>query len=228
MRYWLSFLLLFCCTLAMAQSEAELLNKVRARLGKVKDYKANGTMKIDVSFINAPQSDVTIYFKNPDKFRVQKKDGISLLPKGGVSVNLSALLADDEYTIVPAGTANDRGVITRVVKLLPLKESSDIVLSTLYIDEKNSVIRKTAVTTRENGTYEMEFDYNKYLSWGLPDRVVFSFNAKDYKLPKGITFEYEKGGQKPPPVKNARGKVEIRYNNYTINKGVPDQVFTAK
>jgi hypothetical protein len=224
MKYSLFFLLLCCSTVLFAQADAELLKKVKTKLDKVKDYKASGTMKIDVSFINAPESEVTVYFKNPDRFKVQKKDGISLLPKGGISINMGQLLADDQFTIVPAGTAIDRGVTTRVVKLLPLKEG-DIVLSTLYIDEKNAVIRKTSVTTRENGTYEMELDYGKYMTWGLPDRVVFSFNAKDYKLPKGITFEYEKGGQKPPPQKNAKGKVEIRYKSYAINKGVPDTVF---
>jgi hypothetical protein len=225
MKYFLTLCIFSLFMTAHAQNETELVSKVKAKLAKVTDYKASGKMKIDVSFINAPESDVTIYFKKPDHFKVEKKDGISILPKGGISVNLSALLSNGDYTVVPAGSAVDRGVSCKIVKLLPLNEGSDVILSTLYIEEKNMVIRKTSVTTRENGTYEMELTYGKFISWGLPDKVVFSFNAKDYKLPKGITFEYEKGGKKPAAPKNAKGKIEISYSSYQINKGVSDNVF---
>lgn len=30
--------------------------------------------------------------------------------------------------------------------------------------------------------------YGAFGQYGLPDKVVFSFNTKDYKLPKGITL----------------------------------------
>jgi hypothetical protein len=69
-------------------------------------------------------------------------------------------------------------------------------------------------------------NYNKYIDWGLPDKVIFSFNTKDYKLPKGLTFEYEKGDKKNAETfKNKKGKVEISYSAYSINKGVDDNIF---
>ena len=70
--------------------------------------------------------------------------------------------------------------------------------------------------------------YGKYSGYGLADKVVFSFNTKDYKLPKGITFDYDDGTRRqesPDKLKNKKGKVEISYSSYTINKGVPDTVF---
>jgi outer membrane lipoprotein-sorting protein len=88
------------------------------------------------------------------------------------------------------------------------------------------VVRKAAVTTKENGTYEIDLSYSKYIDWGLPDKVIFSFNTKDYKLPKGLTFEYEKGDRKKAEaLKNKKGKVEITYSTYTINKGIDDKIF---
>jgi len=214
---------------ALAQPEAALVKAVKAKLDKVKDYQASGKMKIDVSFINAPQSDVTVYYKRPDKFAVKKKNGISILPKGGVSVNINSLLFSDNYTVVTGGTAVVKGYATKVVKLLPSDDAGDVVLTTLYIDEKALLIRKAIVTTKENGSYDMELDFGKYASFGLPDKVVFLFNAKDYKLPKGITFEYEKGGTAKKEVpKNTKGRVEISYVSYSINKGVPDAVFVVK
>ena len=99
----------------------------------------------------------------------------------------------------------------------------------LYILMKaQSVIRKAKTTTRENGTYELEMTYGKYAEWGLADKVSFSFNTKDYKLPKGITFDYDDGTTKektPAATANKKGRVDITYSAYIINKGVPDSAF---
>jgi outer membrane lipoprotein-sorting protein len=228
MKLFFCFCLGLLCSVShlFAQDEADLLKKVKAKLDKVSDYTAQGKMKINVAFIDAPDSKVTIFYKRPDKFKVVKSGGISILPKGGVSVNLGTLLANDNYDIIPSKDAEVNGVNTKVVKLLPRDENSDIVLTTLYIEEKNLVIRKATVTTKESGTYEIDLAYGKFMQWGLPDKVIFSFNTKDYKLPKGITFEYEKGDKKKEQaMKNKKGEVEITYSNYTINKGIDDKTF---
>ncbi|HVF80856.1 MAG TPA: hypothetical protein VM884_02940 [Flavisolibacter sp.] len=228
MKFLLSLLASFTlATSSFAQSEEALLQKVKAKMEKVADYEASGVMKLDVSFIKAPDSKVTIYFKRPDKFKVKKADGISILPKGGVSVNTSSLLPVGAYQTIAGGKAVVDGVATTILKLIPADEASDVVLSTLYIDEREAVIRKAVVNTKESGAYEVGMSYRKYTTWGLPDKVVFSFTTKDYKLPKGITFEYEKGGAKPveDKSKNKKGTVTIVYESYKINKGVSEKNF---
>ena len=223
--------LLLCCMMVMsagllrAQNEDALIKKVKAKLDAVNDYQAKGRMIIDVSFINAPESDVVVYFKKPNKLKVKKEGGISLLPKGGVSLNLHTLLSDGQFVVVPAGSAVLEGVAMKMVKLLPLKENSEVVLTTLWIDEREALIRKSSVTTKESGTYDMLLTYGKMKKWGLPDKVVFSFSTKDYKLPKGLSMEYEKGGTKKPKNANEKGSVEITYSGYDINKGVDDKEF---
>jgi hypothetical protein len=226
---WMLCVFVLCSLGVAAQAEALLVKAVKAKLDKVKDYKASGKMKIDVAFINAPEAEVTVYYKRPNQFAVKKQNGISILPKGEAGVNINSLLLTDNYTVVPAGNAIVKGIATKVVKLLPLDDAGDVVLTTLYIDEKELLIRKSSVTTKENGSYDMELDFGKYAAWGLPDKVVFLFNAKEYKLPKGITFEYEKGSDKKADTgKNKKGRVEIAYTNYSINKGINDAVFSGK
>ncbi len=208
------------------QDAVELVNKVKAKLEKVNDYQAKARMKMDVSFIDAPPSKIVVYYKRPDKFKVKKDGGISILPKGGISINPGSLLAGSSYDVIDKNDSILNGVSTRVVKLLPADENGEVVLTTLYIDERNLVVKKAVVNTRESGTYEIEMSYGKYMDWGLPDKVIFSFNTKDYKLPKGITFEYEKGGaRKEETLKNKKGKVEILYSSYVINKGIDNKIF---
>src|SRR5438876_719411 len=83
--------------------------------------------------------------------------------------------------------------------------------------EAQSLIKKSKTTTKDNGTYELEMTYGKYSDYGLADKVIFLFNTKDYKLPKGVTFDYDDGSKKeqiPDKLKNKKGKVEIIYSGY--------------
>ena len=209
-----------------AQTPEELLNKIKARLEKVNDYQAKGKLKTNVVFIKAPVASVKVYYKRPDRMKIVNEKGISFVPKGSVNINLANFLSGaGNYQIVDAG--KEQGTGLRILKLLPEGENTDIILSTLYIDEKAELVKKAKNTTRDNGTYELELSYGNYSSYGLPDKVVFTFNTKDYKLPKGVTFDYDVGTEKKPDdnLKNKKGKVEITYSEYLINKGIDDAIF---
>jgi outer membrane lipoprotein-sorting protein len=168
-----------------------------------------------------------MFYKMPNKFKLKRDGGISLLPKGGVSVNMNSMLTDGDFMALSAGETTINGTKVKIVKLLPVSENSDVVLTTLYIDEPNLLIRRATTTTRENGTYEMEMNYGKFAEYSLPDKVIFAFNTKDYKLPKGVTMEFDSGEKKPgaDKMKNKKGRVEINYSSYLINKGIDNSVF---
>ncbi len=228
MKHVLIVLAAMWCLELQGQDADKLIRDVRAKLDQVKDYSATGKLKTDVAFLKIPVSNVQVYYKKPNRFKVKKDGGISLLPKNGVSVNLNSLLMADDYTAVPAGETVLNGVSVRIIKLLPLNDNSDVVLTTMYIDEKKMLIQKAVTTTRDNGTYDMQMSYGRFEKYGLPDKVIFSFNTKDYKLPKGVTFEYDAGETaktQEDKLKNKKGKVEILYESYLINKGVDDNVF---
>src|SRR2546423_3373860 len=208
-----------------AQEVNQLLNKIKDKLNTVKDYQAEGIMKLNVPFLQVPDSRVVIYFRQPDKFLIKQQKGISLVPKAGIVLNLTSLLRNDKYTAVDAGSSLLNNVPARIIKLLPLDENGEVVLSTLYVDDSRLLIRKATSTTKENGSYEVSFSYGRYSNWGLPDEVVFSFNTKDYKLPKGMTFDYEEEKTDTAKLKNAKGEVKIVYTSYIINKGISPALF---
>lgn len=220
---------LLLCQPAMAQNEAyELVKKLKAKIDRVNDYEVDAKIKLDISFIKAPLFKAKVYFKKPDKIRIKREGGIVLLPKNGLHATLLSMLAANNFTAIGAGTAQVHNQPVTVVKLLPNDENSDIVLITLWIDEKQSLVRKAATTNRENGTYLMEMHYGQYADWALPDAVTFTVNVKDYNLPKALTIEFN-DLQAPPQersnLKMKKGKIEIYYRQYQINKGLPDELF---
>jgi outer membrane lipoprotein-sorting protein len=211
-----------------AQDVNALVQKVKAKLDKVEDYEASGKMKTNVTFLKVPIANIKMFYKKPNKMKIKNEKGFSFIPKGAVNINMSNSLSNGKYTVLDAGTDKIGGTAVRVVKLLPEDDNADVVLSTLYIDETNLVIKKAKTTTRENGSYELEMSYGKYMEYGLPDKIIFSFNTKDYKLPKGVTFDFDDGADNPKAAdkaKNKKGKAEISISSYTINKGVADSVF---
>ena len=213
-------------TNACAQGDP-LIEKVAQKLASVNDYVAEGIMKTDVSFIKASLGKVKVYFKKPNLLKVRKEGGISLLPKGGVSLTLNTLLNTKQYTAIQAGTQVLNGKSLRVIKLIPNDERLDWVISTLWIDPVDALVYKTATTTKESGSYEISMEYGAYAQYGLASKIIFSFNTKDYKLPNGITLEFgdEEPVSKQQLLKNKKGSIEIRYTHYTINKGIPPHIF---
>jgi hypothetical protein len=225
-RLWLFFFFFSIAHYTQAQDVNVLLEKVKAKLEMVQDYSATGKLKTDVAFLKVPVAKVYIYFKKPNRFRISKEKGISILPKGGVSINMQNVLGNNNYTAIDAGKSMLDGKPVRVVKVLPGDESGDIVLTTLYIDETLLLIKKVSSTTKENGSYEVMLSYGKWSNYALPDKTIFSFNTKDYKLPKGVTLEFDDGERADPErLKNKKGIIEILYETYSINKGVPDSIF---
>lgn len=210
-----------------AQSIGQLVDGVKVKLAQVNNYQAMGKLKTNVSFLKVPVADVTVYFKEPNQIKIKSSRGVSFIPKGVMTINTGSLLEGSDYTVIDGGKEMINGTELRIARILPNNENSDVVLSTLYIDPIQQVIKKARTTTRENGTYELTLSYGKYSSFGLPDKLIFSFNTKDYKLPKGITLDFDDGSAPRAVTKNKpqKGKAEISFSSYQINKGIPAGVF---
>ena len=220
---------IFCYALPAAGQDINLLvQHVKDRLEKVNDYEATGKMKTNIVFLKVPVASVRVFYKKPGKLKIRNERGFSFIPKGAVNINMNNILSSGKYSVLDAGTDRIGKTEVKVVKLLPEDNNADVVLSTLYIDAVNEVILKSKTTTRDNGSYELDLSYGRYTAFGLPDKIIFSFNTKEYKLPKGVTFDFDGGTENnktADKVKIKKGKAEILLSNYSINRGVADAVF---
>jgi outer membrane lipoprotein-sorting protein len=210
-----------------AQDPSALMEIIQTKLEKINDYEASASLKTQIPFLKVPDAIVKIYYKKPDKIRIKNENGISLVPKETVSISLYSLV-NSHYQALDAGSDKVQGIPVRIIKLLPADENGELVLATLYIDTRRMLVLKVKTTSRENGTNEVELFYGKFVDTGLPDKIIFSFNTQDFKLPKGVTFDYDDGSVKKKETEtsqNQRGKIEITYLSYSINKGIPDSLF---
>ncbi len=212
---------------AMAVDANRLFDSLRTKVLAVKDYTADVKMKIDIAYMRIPQLTGTLYFKSPDKMKLERHGGLSILPKKNINLTLSNLIPTGAVNVIDAGVDVVNGKKVRIVKVIPDDDRSDIVLTKLWIDEQDLLALRTETTTRNDGTVIMALQYEHYMRYALPDNVTITMYLKDYKLPKGVTMDYNDMPDMKPKKegKHQKGTIQIHYLNYTINKGISDGIF---
>lgn len=214
---------------SQSKNPDEIINGVITNFNKVNDYQVDVNIKVDVEFIKVPETKAKIYFKQPDKVHL-KADGFAMLPKNGMEFSPSSLIKKD-YTAIYEQDVDLNGYKTSIVKVIPLGDQGEVILSTLWIDQKKQVIRKVESTTKTNGTFTIDFTFDDKIKYPLPSKIIFSFNMDKMNLPSTITGETN---NENPDKKNknmgstTKGQVIVNYSNYVVNKGVPDSIFEEK
>jgi len=218
-------LLVVCISyhITLAEEPLAVLQKAIAKIKMVKDYEANVDIQLDVDFIKAPKANGTMYFKQPNKFRLKSED-IAMLPKQGLTVMPLSFLQNGDFDALPAGTTQFNGIQCVVVKVIPRSDSADVVASKLYIDPTTSLILKSESTTKKNGTLIIMLEYSSAKQYGLPSKMTVTFDVPEFKLPKSMSGDISSSPKENKP-KRTTGSVIITCQNYKINKGVADSVF---
>lgn len=205
---------------------SSLLHAVYNNLQKAKDYSVEANVKVDMPFIRILPINVKIYFKQKDKFKVESKS-IAIVPRQGFD-QASKILADsNSYTVVLQGYEQIGTVQSSIVNVIPLADSSDLVLAKFWIDPVKSVILKSQFTTKSSGTIATEYTYGSQIQYGLPDKMVFSVDVKKFKMPKnfGGNLNKDEKSKGDKGNGNKKGKITIVLTGYQVNKGMLDSVF---
>ncbi len=226
-----ALLLLFNVHIHAQDNATQLFYALRTKVLAVHDYIADVNMKINVTYMRLPDLKGKLYFKYPDKIRFERTGGISILPKKNMNIAMSSLVPQGKVVVIDAGYDTLAHKRVHVLKVVPDDENSNIILARLWIDEQNLVALRTETTTKD-GTARMELSYGAYIKYALPDKVILYLDVKDYKMPKGVTMDYD-DNETNAVIKNksnkktTKGTIHISYLKYTINAGVKDNFFNT-
>ena len=207
----------------------ESIDKVKENLSKVKSYSANIDIEVDITYVNIPPRSGKIYYKSPDKLKIDIP-GLSMLPKTGVGNFIERILSNPTNTYIDAGQAKVNGVNTSIIKALPTDTESEIVLATVWIDENISSVIKAEVTTKTIGTVLVELDYkiidNKAY---LPVKTVITTDIPKMAIPKTFASAEDKEKAKKkdldPESNTTKAIVKVKYSNYKLNQDISDEIF---
>ncbi len=210
---------------AFAQEESanSILNNVYLKIQKANDYSASAHIKVDLPFLKMLPINAKVYFKKKDKFKVDSKS-IAILPRQNFD-QLTKMLADPTtFTAMVQAKDVIQNIPVTIVSIIPLADSSDLILGRLWIDTQNDLVYKAQLTTKTNGTILTEYFYSSQSAYGLPDKIIFTVDIKKFKLPKSVTADINNTKPKEE-TKEKQGKITVVMSEYVINKGVSDDVF---
>lgn len=228
--YKILFLFVLILQPVFAQSETpeKILKDVQDEFSKIEDYQVDVRIKVDVEFIKVPETKAKIYFKQPDKTHIES-EGFAMLPKEGINFSPVGLLKKRHTALFDKEEVLN-GIKTTIIKIVPLEEDTDIILSTFWVDTKRNVVLKVESTTKTNGTFMIELTYDQTSNkFNLPSSMVFSFNVDKMNIPKTWSGDLNsKKSDKKDLKPTTTGRVFIYYSNYKINQGISDSVFEVK
>jgi hypothetical protein len=225
MKRFVLFLFFAACQVS-AQDARQLLREVNTKFASVKDYQVNVHIRADIPFVRMMPVNAVLYYKQPDKFRIRSK-GIALLPRQGFDQLIKSLKDTAAYMPVVQSPDMLRNAKVLVVNILPLSDTSDLILGKLWIDPGQKLILRSQVTSRTNGTVTSDFYFGTHASQALPDSMLFTVDTKKFKVPKAVAADLNNVKSTEPTNKTdkQKGQIFIRFADYSINKGVQDAVF---
>ena len=225
---FLVLLILIGINAAYSQSKNpdEILKRVTETFEMIEDYEVDVLINVNVKFLKMPDRKAKIFYKQPDKIFVES-EGFALLPKQGLNFSPLTFLQTAHTALIDRVEELNR-INTTVIKVIPIGNKSDIILSTLWIDESRNLIMKIESSTKPDGSIVIEFQYSKIDdNFYLPSTIVFTFDVDKVYFPTGITGEMNSESEKKDKKNDIakQGKVTITYSNYKVNQGLSDELF---
>lgn len=215
---WLICILLFAGGWAFAQDDAaRYLDGLEKKYSELKDYTLDVKVHFDMEGFNAPDMQAKLFFKPPDKMKVQSKK-VFFFPKEGGLFN-PFLFKKEAFDIrlLEETTYDNRKAVR--LKLFP-KDTKRIKQSfVLTLDVESHQIREFQ-TSSEEREIKGRIDYVKFEGFDLPQRIELHLD-----LPFKESFEMREFGQPETAPRRVTGKVEITYSNYRVNSGLQDEFF---
>jgi hypothetical protein len=218
-----SLLVACLCLTATAQTQTaqQIVATVKQHFDEVKDYTVTITASVNMEKMKIPEMKATLYFKQPDKVHIESKS-FSMLPREGMGLQPADMLSKYDATLIKSGKRD--GVMFYDLRLVSKAE-------------KGKQVREYFVSI--NGD---EWVVSHIESFPMPGRkITIDFThtliADQYWLPSTMEVNYtsEQTDEQPSTPSPApqrgmprKGTASVRYTDYTVNTGLPDELFEKK
>ncbi len=205
---------------AQKNNADELLKMIKENYERIKDYEANAEIKVNLDFIKVPEMNAKVFYKSPDKFKLDSKD-FAMLPKQAINFT-PANIGGENFTAVFIKNENMNGKDLNVIKVIP-NEDSEILASTLWIDSNAKTLNKIESITQK-GSLKVNLNYDSKINYPLPVLVSIEMDFPEFR----VNSERQKNQAKGNSADKDSGKITIKYSDYKINKGIDDKIFEKK
>jgi hypothetical protein len=220
--FWAGVFLLLSTGRVQAQEGASrYLDPIEKKYAGLNDYIVDVNVHFDIEALKAPDLQAKLYYKAPDKMKMESKR-IFFFPQEGGYFNPSLFKKKDfDIRLVERLIYDGRKAVR--LKLTPIDTDTFNKGFVLTIDTDRSLIREIKMSPSEGREVKATLDYGRFDNFELPARIDLQLDMPSDE-PSGMK-EFTQFGQKP---KRITGKVELTYSNYQVNVGLTDEIFKER
>jgi len=218
---WLPiFFLLFPSWIRADEEAVRYLDAIEKKYSGLKDYIADVNVHFDIETFKTPDMQAKLYFKAPDKMKVESR-GVFFFPREGGYFNPALFKKEDFEIRVLEPVAEGKKDIK--LKIVPKKKEKMGQEFILLIDRNDNLVREIHTSQFDGRETKAKIEYGRFGSFELPRYILLALDFPSVE-------PSERRGFGPFEQKSERvtGTIEITYTNYKVNTGLKDEIFTPK
>jgi outer membrane lipoprotein-sorting protein len=208
-----------------AESAGEqILRKMEQNYAGIEDYTVTLHVAVDLDRLKVPPTDVTMYFKQPDKFHY-RTSGFVMLPRQMTAMNFARL--HEKFTAEPDVRADTiDGLPVSVLTLLPKDDRTHLRRIQIAVDKTRWTPSSLRMPLLDGRLMNARMEHQQVAGRWLPKeiKVTFQMAQGDSSVPN--LFEQITPTRRTQPARD--GSVSISYSDYRINTGLNDSVFVEE
>jgi hypothetical protein len=211
---------LFPAWIPADEEAVRYLDAIEKKYSGLKDYIADVNVHFDIETFKTPDMQAKLYFKAPDKMKVESK-GVFFFPKEGGYFNPALFKKDDFEIRVLEPVAEEKKDVK--LKIVPKKKEKMGREFILLIDRNENLVREIHISQFDGRETTAKIEYGRFGSFELPRSILLALDFPSVE-------PNERRGFGPSEQKSERvtGTIEITYANYKVNTGLKDEIFTQK
>lgn len=198
---------------------AAYLEKAIHQFDGIQDYSVDVKVHFDMEAAQVPDMEAKVYFKAPDKVKIDSK-GLFMLPKAVGIIN-PRMFNPDKFEIAVIDTQTYQGdpaVRLTLVSKEDMVGGRNIVLT---IDRKDWVIVEMVTEPYPGRQASARITYGDFDGFRMPVKI-------HVRLDIGNLDRIAPHGHRVPRLSELNGTVDVYYSDYKINTGLPDKIFEKK
>lgn len=214
------FLLFVCAFAAAAAGRAQgvdpALSLVKDRLDSIVGFDVTVQMEVDIRYVNMPVKTARLSYRQGEGVNIQSEDFV-MIPKRGLDFGLGELYKYPFMTL-NLGEVAFQGRTCELIKVIPTTEASDYSIATLWVDRQRQRIAKSQISTKKNGTFDIEYAYTTAKEV-LPRQITVNFQVADIRIPLrflGREAQIDKGQLKADP--GQKGAIRLLFSQYQLSR----------
>lgn len=249
LRLFIIPILIFSILAAQAPLIETIRTNTISQYTQIKDYQVDIKISVKMTGFRMPKKKIKLYYKNPDKMKVETR-GFAILPKTGVGGNPNEFLdmlshvTDIENTTLN-GKAHYKitGEVNRDSLKIPVEVQKDKIPNIsmiVFVNAEKWVITQVGVYLNSESVFTINTDYTEVKNIMMPKQSIFRIGVKgisrwttqnpfDFGGPGSDRQEFEhiaKNAGFDPEKDEFIGEMVMQFSKYKVNEGIDDSIFT--